>query len=118
MQLLDDPSAVVGTATPIAQSLDLQVSGQTSHLYWLLFQKSNGKYYVVLWLGESLWNVSNATVLSVTAQTVTIQARRPSGSATVSTFSMSDGHLIQASQSFGGTISVSVGGMPVVVALP
>jgi hypothetical protein len=113
LQLLDDTGP---SFTPIP--LGLTLSGATSHVHSLLFQKSEGTYYVVLWLGVSLWDLSTKTVVTPAPQTVTIKAQRPQGRATLSTFSMTTGALQQTRPSFNGSVSVSVTGMPVVVQLP
>jgi hypothetical protein len=111
LNLLDDP----GSSFTV-QPLGFAVTGNTSHVYTLLFEKRNGTYYVVLWLGTSMWNGSS--VVNVTPQSVTLQAARPAGTASVSTFSSTDGSLQQQSQAWSGSLTLSVGGMPIVVKLP
>lgn len=98
-QLLDDPSSVAGygllrsdfTEKPAfiglsnmlhllsdaggnftPGSLSYKISGGDSNLYHLLLQKSDGSYWLVLWLEEPSWDTVNSAPLTVKPENIGI----------------------------------------------
>jgi hypothetical protein len=71
--ILQEPSMPDFTAGELIYSL----SGETSDVEHLLLQKSNGNFYLVLWLAKRVYTVSTDTDLNNPNQQVTIQIDQP-----------------------------------------
>jgi hypothetical protein len=88
--------------------LDYTLSGQTTNLKHILFQKQDGTYMLALWLGVQSANpVAPYQTDSVPSQAVTINTNTPVGSATLSTLD-DNGNLTSQSAATGNPLTVQV----------
>ncbi len=65
--LKDDPAAQARK-----DKLDYKVSGDTTNLQQMLVQKSNGKFYLVLWRKDSVWDIQYRRDLTPPSKPVTV----------------------------------------------
>ncbi len=68
---------------PVAYTL---TGDTTKLLYQVLFQKSDGTYVLVPWLGTQIWNYSTLTDYSPTTETLTLSVPSTVTSVAVTTF--------------------------------
>lgn len=68
LSLLSDPG---GNFSPGV--LPVQISGGDSNLQHMLFQKSDGSYWLALWLEESSWNPATTQTIAVAPENVGIE---------------------------------------------
>jgi hypothetical protein len=89
--------------------LDYTIAGQTQNVYQLLLQKSNGTFYLAIWLGvQSADPQDPSTVYNIAPQNVTLKATTPIGGAT--TYVLDDsGNLTSTST------ELTNGSLPIVV---
>jgi hypothetical protein len=83
-------------------SLTYTVSGGDSNLNQLLFEKSDGSFWLVLWLEESSWDPANCVPIAVTPENIGIQL--PAGYQTTSNYQFnSTGNVIRFNQPMNGS---------------
>jgi hypothetical protein len=140
--LIDDPSGnwglLTGTFSPrpaytaIANVLSLlkdasfpqpgklsyTLAGQTQNLDHLLLQKSDGTFYLAIWLGVQSADPENpSTIYNVAPQVVTLSTSTPIGAAT--TYVLDDGGNVTSTSTelTNGSLSISVTDRVTLVAL-
>jgi hypothetical protein len=89
--------------------LDYALSGNTQNVHHLLLQKSNGTFYLAIWLAVPSVDPNNpSTADDVTPQNVTLSANTPIGAAT--TYALDDGGNMTSSstQITNGSLSIAV----------
>jgi hypothetical protein len=141
-ELIDDPSGnwglLTGTFSPrpaytaIANVLSLlkdasfpqpgklsyTLAGQTQNLDHLLLQKSDGTFYLAIWLGVQSADPENpSTIYNVAPQVVTLSTSTPIGAAT--TYVLDDGGNVTSTSTelTNGSLSISVTDRVTLVAL-
>jgi hypothetical protein len=99
--------ADTGTAprTPLAYALSGDTTGK---LYQVLFQRSDGYYVLVPWLGTQLWNASTDSDLSPTTETLTLQLPSTVTSLTVTQFGDNGAMTTTTLSGTGGRFSLPV----------
>jgi len=78
--LLQDPNS---TFTPSA--LDYTLSGNTNNVHHTLLQKSDGSFYLMMWIEAPSFDVNAQQPIPVADQAVTVQLNTPMGGGTVYT---------------------------------
>lgn len=78
MALFDDGGASF-SVTP----LRWHVSGNLSDVGYHMFQKSDGKYYLVLWQNAQSWNRSTISINTITPRPITVAFEKPASSVRV-----------------------------------
>lgn len=68
-------------------SLDYSLSGNTANVNHTLLEKSDGTFYLALWVGASRYNTDNQQSTSVASQQVTLNLNQPTSGATLYTLS-------------------------------
>jgi hypothetical protein len=106
----------VGFAQP--GKLNYTLSGQTQNVHHLLLQKSNGTFYLALWLGVQSADPDNpSTVYDVGAQDVTVTINSPIAASTTYVVG-DDGNITPSTQApINGSLTVSVTDRVTLVAL-
>jgi hypothetical protein len=99
--------------------LDYTLGGNTQNVHHLLLQKSNGAFYLAIWLAVQSANPNNpSTAYAVVPQDVTISAITPIGGATTYVLDDSGNITSSSTQVANDSISLSVTDRITVVALP
>ncbi len=73
--LLEEPASATSTYTPGV--LNYSMGGQTLDVHHTLLQKSDGRFYLVLWLGKSSWDPVEKVASTVSPQTVNVRIEKP-----------------------------------------
>jgi hypothetical protein len=68
LSLLSDPGGSAGTSP-----LPIRLAGGDSNLQHILFQKSDGSYWLALWLEEPSWNPATTKTITVTPENIGIE---------------------------------------------
>jgi hypothetical protein len=68
LSLLSDPGGSAGTSP-----LPMNLSGGDSNLQHILFQKSDGSYWLALWLEEPSWNPATTQSIAVVPENIGIE---------------------------------------------
>lgn len=103
LKLLTDKS---GSFTP--GSLSYQLSGGDSNLNHLLLQKSDGSYWLVLWLEEPGWDTVNCAPLTVSPESIRIQLGGNYKTSTNYQFSSSGSYTSSTLTTRNGAASLTV----------
>jgi hypothetical protein len=109
IQLLKDQKS---SFTP--RTLNYELTGDVSNVQHTLLQKSNGKFYLILWNEVSSYDYSNKKVINVPSQTVNL-VLNTSMSQTV-TYSLNPS-LKKIGEFYDTTISLEVSDYPLIVEL-
>lgn len=96
-------------------SLDYSLSGNTQDLRQLLLQKSDGKFYLILWLNKKSYDQNAQTDLNVPAQQVTLSFGQPVSGVRTYLPSSSSGTSIVGNYGGSSSISLNVPDEPLVV---
>jgi len=81
-----------------------------------LFQRSNGKYMLMFWIGQPIWDQTKYLPIAVPTETVTIQLGTSVPSAEIVTFNPDGTTSTRARTLVGGSLDVTVtSGMRVLV---
>ena len=102
LSVLKDPGVAF---TP--GSLNYTLSGSTTNVWSVLFQKRNGDFYFCFWLGVECYNPSTGANVTVPSQAVTLNV--PASIVSAKTFTLDDtGAMTSAAATIsGGNISLS-----------
>lgn len=100
LSLLSDP----GGESFSPGSLPFTILGGDSNVNHLLLQKSDGSYWLALWLEEPSWDPANVTAISVSPENIGIQLG--SGYATTTDYQFnSSGNVVAFNQPMDGNIA-------------
>jgi hypothetical protein len=98
--------------------LDYTLSGQTQNVHHLLLQKSNGSFYLAIWLAVQSADPDNpSTAYDVAPQGVTLSANTPIGGATTYILNDSGNMTSSSAELTNGSLSISVTDRVTLVAL-
>jgi hypothetical protein len=98
--------------------LDYTLSGQTQNVHHLLLQKSDGTFYLAVWLAVQDADPDNpSTTYSVAPQDVTINANTPIGGATTYVLDDSGNMASSSTELTNGSLSIAVTDRITLVAL-
>jgi hypothetical protein len=89
--------------------LDYTLTGQTQNVYQLLLEKSNGTFYLVLWIGvQDADPDSPSTIYNIVPQNVNVAVNMPIGEATVYVLGDSGNITSTSDRLTNGVLHVSV----------
>jgi hypothetical protein len=89
--------------------LDYTLSGETQNVHHVLLQKSDGTFYLAIWLGVQDADPDNpSTTYAVAPQNVTLGANTPIGGATTYTLDDNGNMTSSSTQIANGSLSISV----------
>ena len=98
--------------------LDYTLSGQTQNVHHVLLQKSDGTFYLAIWLGVQDADPDNpSTTYTVAPQGVTLSANTPIGGATTYILDDSGNMTSSSAELTNGSLSISVTDRITLVAL-
>jgi hypothetical protein len=86
LSTLSDSGLSDGGSSFTPGSLPYQLSGGDSNLNHLLLQKSDGSYWLVLWLEVPSWNPASAAPVAVTPESITLELNGAYSAATAYQF--------------------------------
>jgi len=98
--------------------LDYTLAGQTQNVYHSLLEKSDGTFYLAVWVGVQGADPNNpSTVYTIAPQNVTLSANTPIGGAT--TYILDDlGNMTSApAELTNGSLNISVTDRVTLIAL-
>lgn len=110
LALLEDGGSVVAP-----QTMQYYLSGDTKQVHHTLLQKSDGRFYLVLWQEVPGFGLRNRKVLSPATKTVTLNLAQPF--VTANTYRPLESATAIASFTNGAQLSLSVPDHPLVVEL-
>ncbi|PSN20047.1 hypothetical protein C7271_04110 [filamentous cyanobacterium CCP5] len=103
IDLFEDPG---DSFTP--ESLSFSLTGETRDVQHTLLQKSDGRFYLALWLGKSSWDPSGQSRIDVPEQSVALTLPRSFGMATIHQF-QADGSVNKAvSELIDGNLNLTI----------
>jgi hypothetical protein len=108
--LLKDPGATAATFNPGSKSYSL--TGMPLNAQNFIIAKSSGAFDIMLWREDQIWNVANATPISLTPAAVTVTF--PS-SASGSVYDPTVGTSPISTFSNTSTVNVSLGDTPLII---
>ena len=98
--------------------LDYTLSGQTQNVHHLLLQKSDGAFYLAIWLAVQSADPNNpSTAYTVASQDVTLTANTPIGAATTYVLDDSGNMASSSAELTNGSLSIAVTDRITLVAL-
>ena len=86
--------------------LDYTISGDSTNLQQQLLQKADGRFYLVLWRKDAVWNVGTKTAIAAPNRPVTITIKPGARQITHYHLNQSDGAIATGS---GNSYSLQVG---------
>jgi hypothetical protein len=106
LSLLSDPNPSWNSSSPGA--LPFQIVGGDSNVNHLLLEKSDGSFWLAIWLEEPSWDPVNAVLLPVTPENIAIQL--PNGYTTTTDYQFNNtGNFTAFNQpTIGGFASLTV----------
>jgi hypothetical protein len=98
--------------------LNYTIAGQTQNVYQLLLQKSNGTFYLAIWLGvQSADAQEPSTIYNIAPQNVTLSTSTPIGGATTYVLDDSGNMTSTSTQLTNGSLPITVTDRITIVAL-
>jgi hypothetical protein len=89
--------------------LDYTLTGQTRNVCQVLLQKSNGSFYLAIWLGVQSANPDDpSTVYNVAPQNVVLRSNTPIGTATTFVLDDEGNETSTSTELTNGSLSISV----------
>jgi hypothetical protein len=89
--------------------LDYTLTGQTQNVCQVLLQKSNGSFYLAIWLGVQSANPDDpSTVYNVAPQNVVLSSNTPIGTATTFVLDDEGNETSTSTELTNGSLSISV----------
>jgi len=114
IKLFSDPSPPYPLA-PLKYTVTYK-SGNAAVPQTMLFQRSNGKYMLMFWIGQPIWDQTKYLPIAVPTETVTIQLGTSVPSAEIVTFNPDGTTSTRMRTLVGGSLDVTVtSGMRVLV---
>ena len=114
MSLLNAMSALFRSCV----KLNFAIAGQTQNVYQLLLQKSNGTFYLAIWLGVQSADAQDpSTVYSIAPQNVTLTTSTPIGGATTYVLDDSGNMTSTSTELTNGSLPITVTDRITIVAL-
>lgn len=113
IDLLEDPGS---SFTP--ESLKFSLEGNTSDVEHTLLQKSDGSFYLALWLGKSSWDPNAKRRIDVPGQSVTLALPDAFENATLHQFKTDGSVKESASKIADGQMNLTVRDTVTIIELP
>jgi len=111
-------SLLKDTSFPQPGKLNYTLAGQTQNLDHLLLQKSDGTFYLAIWLGVQSADPENpSTIYNVAPQSVILSTNTPIGAATTYVLDDSGNETSTSTELTNGSLSISVTDRVTLVAL-